>query len=290
MYSLAETPRRNQHDCWPRLFLLLSRSLQERCGWSAERSVREAVRRMEERRGDELRKQHIAAGKADLQALYSIGPDSLNDPRFYADVHTETDEMRIWEVRTCPNAAFWSRMNSTEVGSWFCEEYQHAFLKGYTGGMGQMNLSKRLTCTRDNHCCFSAYYRRANRNELAQADCPADKQSTEDGVLPEDGRRIRSLCIRTYSSIFETAAEQLGDEGIQAVAVGLRAFSDASADALLIQAERVGSRCDRLFVAEHFAFNLDMDKEPMWNAYAPHEAQRMFLDNVATRLTRQLAL
>ena len=277
------------------LYLHLARSLSECCGRGAEGAVREAVRRMGREWGSEIRKKHVDAGlKTNLRSLYNEGLEYRTDPRMCEDLIAESEEVRLWEVRTCPLADLWNKAGAGDRGLWYCEEFQRGLLSGYTDGRGQMNQSTFLTCRRDNHCRFSAYLRPANLEGSRRRESfafPGEAPSTPTPLKEADfGEGIRVQFIRLYHSLLAVAKERHGDEGVRAVALGLRRLADELAPTMRRHAEHTLNPCDGAFMKLNFPIALDTSEDDLWRQYGENDAPQLMQINLLDRLKKQLGL
>ncbi|HHW27005.1 MAG TPA: L-2-amino-thiazoline-4-carboxylic acid hydrolase [Firmicutes bacterium] len=293
MDNIHEIPLQNQQDCWAMLYMHLCASMVEYCGQRAKGAIREAVRRLSEDRGRTLRESHLAAGaKTNLKTLYG-GFDCLPDPRVRQTILAETDQVRLWEVYTCPVADLWVKAGHRDLGLCYCEEYQHALLKAYTGGKAQVNLSALLTCDRDNHCRFSVYYRRANLSDAQLKESFSEPGQSGSEVVPtspsfRDG--LNALSIKTYYYLLEVAEERFGKDGVVAVTAGLRELAAALAPVLKTHADDTLNTCDRDFLRENFPLALETDSESLWAQYSGHNAPLLLQVNLLDRLKKALGL
>lgn len=293
MYNITEIKFQNQQDCFSLMYLHLVQKLSAYCGRSAEGTVREAVRRMGADWGASIRKKHIAAGhKTNLQSLYSVGLEYQTDPRMHEVVLHESEEVQLWEVFICPLADFWNRRNAGGLGLWFCEEFQRGLVSGYTGGKGQMNLSKILTCPRDNHCRFSVYFRKAN-TEGEQRD-QSFSYSGEDLPAPNalenaafaDG--IRTQFIKLYAYLLLTAREKHGDEGIRAIAAGLRSLAEELVPIMKRHASNTLKDCDETFLKLNFPVSLNTSDDQEWKEFGDDLIPELMQVNLLEKLKKGL--
>ena len=282
-------------DYWSMMYIYVTRSLVDNCGNDAKGAIRMAIRRMSEERGKELRSKHVNANiKTNLLGLYTKGLDYLLDPRIYEDIISASEEVFIWEVRTCPMADLWNKAGENELGKLYCEENQHALLKGYTDGKGQMNLSKILTCSRDNHCRFASYYRPANLygNQKKESFTYTEEEPTLpkplENVTFKEG--IKNQFIKTIYYILEVAVENYGGNGERAVALGLRNFSNYAIDSLKDQATRTLNNCNKEFVNNNFPISIESQDDKLWEKYAGNNAGQIVQVNLLNRIKKQLNL
>lgn len=295
MYNITEIKYQNQQDCMSMLYMHLAGSLRDCCGRTAEGTVREAVRRMGRDWGRAVRGKHVEAGvKTNLLGLYGVGREYLEDPRMCEELIEETEEVRLWEVRTCPLADLWNKAGEGALGLWYCEEFQRGLLAGYTADKGQMNQSTFLTCPRDNHCRFSVYYRAANtEGELRRESFSTPGEvAVSSRPLPEAdfAQGIRVQFVKLYSHILAAAKDRHGDEGTCAVALGLRRLADELAPVLLRHAEHTLNPCDEAFLKLNFPISLDASQDAVWAQCDAPDASRLMQINLLDRLKKKLAL
>lgn len=295
MYNITEIKDQNRQDCLSMLYMYLSRSLVDCCGRGAEGAVREAVRRMGEEWGRSIRKKHVAAGvKTNLVGLYNVGLEYRTDPRMYEELIKESEEVRLWEIRTCPMADLWNKAGEGDLGLWYCEEFQHGLVAGYTDGRGQMNQSTFLTCRRDNHCRFSAYLRAANlegtqraESFAAEGESPAAPRPLKDVDFAEG---IRTQFVKLYYHILASAEERYGSEGVSAVALGLRRMADVMVPIMKRHADDTLLPCDGAFLKLNFPIALNASEDEIWRQYDGHDARKIMQTNLLDRLANRLGL
>ncbi|MDR1732719.1 MAG: L-2-amino-thiazoline-4-carboxylic acid hydrolase [Synergistaceae bacterium] len=294
MYNITEIKDQNQQDCLSLLYLHLAGSLAECCGRSAAGTVREAIRRMGRDMGSSLRKKHVAAGvKTNLRSLYGVGLEYRTDPRMYEEVLADSEEVCLWEVRTCPMADLWNRAGAGEIGLWYCEEFQRGLVTGYTGGRGQMNQSTFLTCRRDNHCRFSAYLRAANLDgEQRRESFPFPGEETGPSAPPlKDATFAEGIglqFIKMYGCLLEAARERHGDEGVCAVALGLRRLAGEVTPLMKLHAAHTREVCDEAFLRLNFPIAPDVSQDPRWLDCVDPDAPRLMQINLLNALKTEL--
>lgn len=294
MYTYTDIKLQNQQDAFSAMYLCIARSITDLCGRrTGERVLREACRRAGRASGLKQRQRLRRAGvKTNLHNLYHCGQDFVEDPRVRGQEIFDEEDRQIWEVYTCPLADFWNRRGGGKLGSFYCEEYQYARVLAYTEGVGQLNLSKELTCPRDNFCRFSLYFREANmsreRAKESFAHCDPGYEPPKD--LPADvsfGEGIRDMTISIYSYILETAEEICGHEGVCAVAEGLKQWTQEAISAMRVQAEHTLCPLDADFAAKNFPLALDASGDPAWEPYGDQARdlmQRLVLTPIAAEL------
>jgi hypothetical protein len=294
MYNITEIKYQNQQDCLSMLYLHLTENLVKCCGRNAEGTTREAMRRMGRDWGRSIRQKHADAGvKTNLYSLYNIGLEYQTDPRVCENLIEESEEVRLWEVRTCPMADLWNKAGAADRGLWYCEEFQRGLVAGYTDGKGQMNQSTFLTCRRDNHCRFSAYLRAANleRKQLQESfvvsgETPAPKEMKN----ADFSAGIHVQFIRMYFYLLSVAKERHGEEGIRAITLGLRALASEIALVMLRHADHTLSLCDEEFLKLNFPIGLDVSKDDLWRQYSSNDAPKFMQVNLLDRLKKRLKL
>lgn len=287
MNTIHEIGYQNQQDFWAMLYLHMGRSIMRICGAQGEKAVRRAVRRMAEKKGRRLRESLCSDEiKTNLETLYALGCDCCSDPRFRMKILRQDENVRIWEVYTCPLAALWLNQGEGWLGSLYCEENQHGLINGFTEGVGQLNLTKKLTCRRtngcraDDYCRFSAYYRTANadgeqrRMSFTGEDeeyrpFTSQKQGTN---RDETGRR----CIETLYYMLEAAGEIAGEDGVRAVAAGLRELAVWAADQMKYGMVATLNFNVRDYLEANLPVSMETGEEPLWEIYGGHYAPCLF--------------
>lgn len=277
------------------MYLFVCQSILELCGArSGEGIIREAVRRAGGESGYAQRKRLLEAGlKTNLHSLYHCARDYMEDPRVRCNQIFDEEERQIWEIYTCPLADYWNKRNGSKIGSFYCEEYQSGRIAAFTDGIGQVNLSKLLTCSRDNFCRFSVYFREANmpveRAKEAFAHC--DSEYTEPEHPPADvsfDEGISNLTILTYYYLLEVAEERFGQEGVCAIMEGLKKWSAEAITALRTQADHTLMPLNLEFVELNFPLSLNTDNDSAWKEHSGHSACKLMknfvLDSIAAAL------
>lgn len=160
MNTIHEIGLQNQQDFWAMLYLYVGRSILDVCGRRGEKAVRRAVREMAREKGKKLASSYREKGvKTNLETLFAGGNHCSDDPRVRLEVLRQDEDIRIWEIYTCPMASLWLDAGEAGLGTMYCEENQHGLVEGFTGGVGQLNLTKKLTCHRTNGCRADDYCR-----------------------------------------------------------------------------------------------------------------------------------
>lgn len=259
MFAINEIEAENKNSIFPRMFYFLAQSVSATCGRSGEGAVREAVRRFATERGSSMKKEHQKANRKQNVKSYYCASDSPRDTRKRETLLCLDEEVCLKEVYTCPYADIWKRYEASDIGNWFCEEYEKAKFEAYTSGYGQAHLSSRLTNDMENHCRFSMYYRQANVSPEEAMECFTDEPHKE--AISEDYDEqfyISSTkqCVMFYYAMYEVAGERLGHEGVCAVANGLKALAKDVFATMRIQARHTRCRCDNEFAEKNFALPL----------------------------------
>jgi hypothetical protein len=293
MYNITEIKYQNQQDCITMLYLYLAQSLTDCVGRSAEGTVREAMRRMGKDWGRSLREKHVEAGvKTHLHSLYHVGLEYQTDPRMCEDVIKDSEEVYLWETRTCPLADLWNKAGAGYLGLWYCEEFQRGLLAGYTDGKGQMNQSAFLTCPRDNHCRFSVYLRAANLDGEQRKESfvfpgePVRPHRTLEDATFAEGAGLQF--IKMYCCLLTAAEERHGGEGVCAIALGLRHLAETLVPVLRLHAEHTLETCDEAFLKLNFPVALNTAEDFRWRQYGNSDALRIMQVNLLDRLKNAL--
>ena len=286
MNNIEEIKGQNQFDCFIKMYTHVANEILDTCGTRGERAVRNALQKYGEDRGKSLRKAHREQGiKTNLSALMAAENCCGEDPRFFRNTVDATQQVQLWEVYSCPLAHMWRRMKSERAGSFYCEECVHSIVKAYTGGKGQANLSDRMTCERDTYCRFSLYYRPSN----------LDEEQKNESFGPEEAGKaepvyvVKEHFIKLYYYLLKEAAELLGQEGINAVAGGLRRLAKDMEETLKIEADHVGRPVDREFLRDFFPVETEK-KEALWEEYASNDARNLLMINLIRPLENALNL
>jgi len=300
MNTIREIDLQNQQDFYTYLYIETGKSLLDVCGRGAEGVIRAAVRGMSEERGRKIRAFYEEENiKANLQNLYAGPFFCSTDPRVRQEILSETEEVRLWEVFTCPMALVWQHEGCNELGMYFCEENQRGLIKGFTEGVGQLNLTKKLTCSRtngtrpDNHCRFSAYFRMANLPREKRDRCFTgyciDGPKAE---IPEADFRtlMKEQSISYFIWLVKEAAEAFGEEGRCAIAIGLRNLAARMNDLMLWHAEATLKACTKEFVYRNIPVAHSAEKDDMWNEADAGTAKILFQKNFLDVLNKSLRL
>lgn len=290
MYNYGEIKLQNKQDAFSAMYFFVSTSILEFCGRrNGEKICREAMRRAGRESGLAQKKKFIDAGiKTNLQTLFHSARDYVPDPRFHAKELFNEEQRQVYEIFTCPMADFWNSRGGGKVGSFFCEEYHYARLLAFTDNVGQLCLSNYLTCPRDNFCHIAAFYREANMTEEAAKQsfthCDPDYAEPE---LPQDGSfddGIRELTASVYYHLLEVADEMNGNEGVCAVAEGLKKWAEQAIASLKVQASHTLRPVDAEFVRKNFPLLTNSEADDAWNGREAHSARTLMQSLVLDRI------
>ena len=273
MFTINEIERENQQSVFPRFFFFLAKSIRDVCGRSGEGAVREAVREFAAKRGVALRETHRSAGRKQNVQSYQCASDEIPDGRRQQVFQILNEEVCVKDIHSCPWANLWRQYPCGEIPRWFCEEYEKGKFEAYTIGKGQIHLSQLLPEPRNNHCRLAMYFRKANLSEEEGRECfSEDRTSPAD---PEDRteafyRSTGAFCLDFYRELYAVVSQRFGEEGLCAVAAGLKEFSQDAIRVLRDQAKRTLRPCDRNFAEKNFPFALE-DRKP-FSVFGPEEA------------------
>ena len=301
MNTIHEIGIHNQQDFWAMLYMYVGRSILDVCGRRGEKAVRLAVREMAREKGKKLASSYREQGvKTNLETLFAGGNHCSDDPRVRMEVLRQDEDIRIWEIYTCPMASLWLDAGQAGLGNMYCEENQHGLVEGFTGGVGQLNLTKKLTCHRtngcraDNYCRFSSYYRAANcGGEQCKASFTAPDEEYQPYVPeePANGREtIREKCVQTVYYMTKAARDLFGEEGLCAVALGLKALASSAAELVLHNEDATLSADRPAFLAANIPVSLDPAADPLWEDYGGYGARELFEINFLEPFKRALDL
>ena len=260
MYNISEIKLQHKYDSWVFWYMYIADSVMEICGRSGEKIIRKAVAKSAEMQGESLRKKHVELGiYTNIKGLYKYGCGALNDPRVIENVIEESAEERFWEIYTDPMCHILQNANKQYLGLVFSEEYQLALLKAYTMGKGQMNLSKNIHCSRDNHSRYSAYFRPANTvgEHRKEAFPPIGEASPEYDIPPMDFTTyVEELARLFYLNILDLAEIERGKEGISAVAEGVKNYCKDIIPIMKKHADNTARNYDEKLYEDYFVFTV----------------------------------
>lgn len=287
MNNIEEIKWQNQFDCFIKMYTYVAGTILEICGNRGEKAVRSALQKYGEERGEKLRRDHMNRNiKTNLSSLMAAENCCGEDPRFFRKSVKSTEQVQLLEVYSCPLEHMWRRMKSEKIGSLYCEECVHSMVKAYTCGKGQANLSDRMTCERDTYCRLSLYYRPANMDEEQRNS----SFGLMDGEKAEPAYGICENFVKLYCHLLGEAGELLGQDGINAVAMGLRKLTKDMEEALRSEADHIGHPVDRSFYKEYFPVGLEKWEEQTWKGYSENNAARLLRVNFIHPLETALNL
>lgn len=287
MYSYSEIPFQNQQDCLSSLFLTLGDQIMKVMGRKGETVIRKAVQKFGVSLGEETREKLKQEGKRQSLKELAEQKDLFLDPRFRI-MPIRTRQQELWaEVHTCPIADYMKEREGSGIGLMFCEEFCHAFFKGYTDGKAQTNLSKVLMGPFDNHCRFSIYYRPANleadkREQVFDQETTGEEADLPDRKLLHNTEWLQKLYLRLYASLYEEAEALCGKEGICAIALGLRTLAETQRKDLEKWASARRMPCDATFIEDNYPVQLDEEKN-VFSSYLNKEEETLFRENFLKR-------
>lgn len=292
MNTYLDIKKQNKQDAFSAMYMCLCQSLIEICGSRvSEGVIREAVRRVGTFSGTRQLEKFKAAGiKTNLHNLYHVGLDYVDDPRVHGRQVVDQEDRQIWEVFICPLADYWKKHHFGEIGTFFCEEFQYSRIAAYTEGVGQLNLSAKLTHPLDNYCCFAAFFREANmskeqaKRSFAHCDLGYTSPSAPPSASFDEG--IRWMTIALYCELYETTKEKLGYNGVCAISEGLNKWVRVETKLLKEQAAHTLLEMDAEFVLKNFPISICSGDDLEWDLYNNPEAkqmmQRVVLDGIAS--------
>ncbi|MCI9557120.1 MAG: hypothetical protein HFF53_09320 [Lawsonibacter sp.] len=298
MNTIQEIPLQNQQDFWSMLYLSLGKSVMEICGRRGEAAIRTALQSIAEEEGHRFRAYCLErGGRPNLSALYQMGCGCARDPRMRSAVLEDQEQMRIWEVYTCPMANLWLDAGQSFLANLYCEENQLGLMAAYTGGKGQFHLTKKLTCRRDNgcradnYCRFSAYYRAANVDEAQRAECFSPEGEVQPPLFPLESpeEALARKSVQLVCRLAEKAKALFGQEGLCAVSQGLRALVQPTAELLMHNAAMTLSGDLERFVEVNLPAVLDPEGDA-WARYGSEEGRALFQCCFAVPLKQRLGL
>ncbi len=283
MYGISEIKLQNQQDSLTNLYFYLCKNILSVAGRNGEGIIRSSVRKLGIHFGEIDRTKLMEHGrKPNLKSMVE-GIDRFTDPRFRFCLLRVTQQ-EIWlEVHTCPIADLMKRKNAADIGLMFCEEYCHAYFKGFSNGKAQSNLSKTLMCEYDNHCRLSVYYRPANLEAEQREKVFDPEKDLKPACLPgheykaDESLMHRYFCL--YQCLYEGAKALAGNEGRCAVAMGLREYAAAEAGDLKKQADATKSQLDEAFIRINFPVPVRRRENGLFHPVLDNEANDLFAVN-----------
>lgn len=287
MYSFGEIQFQNQQDCFTDLLLTLGKNLMSVTGRKGEIIIRRAVQNFGLYMGKKVQEKLVEEGKLPNLKELVQQEDTFSDPRFRI-FPIRTRQQELWvEVHTCPIADYMKNFDATDIGIMFCEEFCHAFFKGYSNEKAQANLSKVLMGPYDNHCRFSVYYRPANLEAEQREKVFDPDTTTEEAKLPPQNtlhhtEKLQEAYLILFGCLCDTAEEIAGTEGLCAVAMGLRELAGKQRTALEKWAAARRRECDEAFIEENYPVSLK-EEQKILSVYLSEEQEKLFRENFLAR-------
>ena len=275
MYTYAEKCIMNLADSYTLLYGFIAGSIIENCGLKGEAAVRESTRQFGYDRAENTRRKHLAVGaKINMLNLFTLYHDLPGDPRFRRELQEINPQERVSHTLVCPMADIWKEYGQMAIGRIYCEEFHPACYSHYAFDQTRVNLSKTLTQEGDEYCDFNVILRPEQIAPELRKECFAEYDP--DYVQPEfpkeeaDGKTgFASLSVKLYYYLLKCAAEQLKEEGVQAVRQGLREFARATADLFLKRAAEDQIKVDGAYLKDNFPLDMDVEAdEKLWENYA----------------------
>ena len=227
MYTYQEQCTINLGDSYTLLYSYIVRSLLDTFGLAGEKAAREGTRRFGYDRAMTTRKKHLAMNaKINMKSLFSLGGDLPPDPRFRRELQELNPQERVSHTLICPMADTWKAYGEREIGRIYCEEFHRPAttpMPSNTHRLTSPRPSRRwgMNTAHSTSSCAGKSARRAETVCFAEYD-PAyvEPHFERKGADGKSGFNI--LSIKLYYYLLETAKEQLGEAGIEAVEKGLK--------------------------------------------------------------------
>lgn len=272
MNTYQEIKIQNKFQQLYAMFCNLSVHIIKRCGEkTGEGIIRRAVRKTGENFGSTVLAEHRRKGiKTNLHNFYNNGLNVLYDPRIRIEKIFDFEDRQNFEIHTCPFAQYHNIRGQGKIGSFFCDEFQNSAIGTYTENYGQLNLSKMLTCEKDNFCCFSAYFRPANTSEERARESFSSAKPLSDLIAEETIHNstflsLEQFMVDLYCNMYIEAFERCANEGACAIADGLKMWAQEAVDMLKKQAENTKSAYDENFASHNFPLSLRENLSINWN-------------------------
>lgn len=280
MNTLNEIGAQMQYTCFVKLYACMAKSIHEYGGKLGERLIRCALREYGKDKGKRMKALLADNGqRVDLQNLYAACGYCGISPYFYRILlHDEADWQSI-ETHLCPFAATCLKSDSLEEASYFCEDYPHALIDGFTDGIGQAHTGKRLTRPTDGLCSQTFFYRQVHMNEeqlkLAQ-------NGTDASPAVSDGAEMMAL----YLAFFNQVSLAENKDFYAPLADGLRSFAEDTLSSVADEAERTLRPVDASFLGEFFPLPLTAEELKELAPALSDKALELFDRNVLCSLRK----
>lgn len=296
MNSLNEIAFQNQQDFWSMLYMYLGKSIKDILGRKGVEDLRKAMRTIAINKGISIRKEFLENGiKTNLETLYEQNVYCCADPRFRLNVLAHDEDFRLFEIYTCPLANLWLDNDASWLAEIYCEEYHLGLIKGFTEGIGQCCLGKRISCHRtngtrpDNHCRFSVYYRAANCNPQQRAESFGD---TDHNPLPDRDTRsyLAEKCVALICELVNVLYQDFSDEGLRAVSAGLYDLAKPAAEMMKHYSSATLSPDIKAFVSENIPLDLEAASDPAWDGFKDSTAFNIYIASFVIPFERELGI
>lgn len=238
-------------DSWAMLYCEIGAALNRSFGAAGRSVLRQAVRDYARERGQRRRRELEQEGcDIDLNTLFSVGSDFPMDYRLRCESICLEDQRLLANVAYCPMADIWNRLNNSEIGVIYCEEFYHAYVKGALSSKCQVNVTQMLTHSWDNICRFSFYCRPANLEDKPDKTC-LDRQEVIEYKNRE--KDVKDLVSAQWSLLFaacyRNVVQVLGEEGQTVLRDAMYSLS-GKMGALLTAQFPEGVACSDCYIAD----------------------------------------
>ncbi len=275
------------------LYVSVAKSVKEICGRKGVECLGKGIRMAGRQYGFELREQFRAEGiPTNLKTLFAAEPHCWDDPRMRAETEEWTPEVMRCMVYTCPFADTCLDAGIGDMGNMFCEQWLRGVTGAFTQDVDKFYLTKKLMvhrtngCRPDNHCKFSVFYRKAltqgQQMEESFPETPLEKQPKVP-VPQEKLHRKYVLLLTHWAKILQ---EELGSEGKNALAEGLRSLVSPTAQMMRHYAEMRLAKDLAVFSAENLPLCSDESSET--SKWDDKETMELFLINFYRPLHKML--
>lgn len=202
------------------LFAWIAREVIQRVGESeGGQAIRKAVRRYGEQRGGRMAQRARADGLPLNMADFMVyGEWRASDPSITQTESVEVKPDVRMNVVRCPWNETWSRENLIEYGRLYCQEIDHALVRGFNP---DLELDVNRTLTNDGESCEFVYHEAGlvNGETLGVIE---NRKSRLEGrtVMPWEFH-----CGHLYKTFSEVLESELGHPGRDAVKEAMDEFS-----------------------------------------------------------------
>lgn len=219
-------------DAWALLYASIAKTLNQEFGAEGRSALRKAIRGYASERGENRKAELCAENLSlNLKNLAIAGNDFPTDYRTEIERIKTAPQEFFANVAHCPLARVWEDTEISELGSIYCEEFYHAYLKSALFHKVQVNVTQMLTHERDELCRFSFYLRPANLNETQRKVCFEMNDAPENAITPKSLKElIKSQWALFYTHCYTNAYSQFGDNGLLALKNALTSLADQFSD------------------------------------------------------------